>query len=196
MNGTLHHSERPRLSRPLSMAVGPKSYCCSSFFRGRLPPLSYEIESPPSLSPFYPFPSLPAPAPFLPASFLSPRRRPPPAGRAASPICRLAPPLPLPAQQHHPLPWPGRGIARISSEHRCPRGLSLGLVSTHSGSPCRPVGVPPDVTISSSGTTASSSPTAGPSFRPETTAPPGPSSSRCSYGRPFHSSSPVHRSTE
>lgn len=103
----------------------------------------------PPLSLFCPFPSLPAPAPFHTASFLSPRHRPPPAGRAASPVRPLASPPPLPAQQRHPLPQPGHDVARISPECCRPHHLSLSHVGTHSGSP---------YTVFSSGTAASSSP--------------------------------------
>nr|BAD26547.1 calphotin-like protein [Oryza sativa Japonica Group] len=81
---------------------------------------------------------------------------PPPAASAASPVRRPTSPPPLPAPERHPLPRPSHGVARISSERRRPRRLSLGLVGTHSGSPFRRASAPADVAISTSGIAAAS----------------------------------------
>ncbi|XP_066160074.1 uncharacterized protein [Oryza sativa Japonica Group] len=82
---------------------------------------------------------------------------PPPAASAASPVRRPTSPPPLPAPERHPLPRPSHGVARISSERRRPRRLSLGLVGTHSGSPFRRASAPADVAISTSGIAAARS---------------------------------------
>lgn len=187
MNGALHHSERSCLSRPLSMAASPKSRRRSSLSRGRIPPLSYKMESPPSPLSVLPLPEPPractVPHRLLPLSpapaasswscclacasagiaATSPGTT-APSSSPARPRCRpnfagmLSPAPPLPQSRRHPLWQP---LHRLLLWH------------------CSIVVSP-----------------ACPWFRPETAAPLLPSSSRSSSGRPFHSTSLVHRSTE